>query len=502
MPDDLQPLGGNNQIGNLVPELGGRGLPPSLQILLNEGLYERVKQLAGVMARAQGFTPTHLIGKAEACFSVIMMSLDWKLSPPFVARHTYQTPGGQIGYDGALVQAIMEQSGRFIGSPSFEFRGDWQKLTGKFEVKTGQRGGSFVSPTWTAADAVGLGIIVRWTVRGEQAPRVWPGENEPFWLTQCYPLNSPLWATDPKTQISYLAIRRFGNLTSPGIIGAASFDHDELLDASERAINITEPRREDFTQQSEPEPEPEPEPQFAVIDLDGVEHAYLTAEGAEKALTLVLRQAAERGLAGIAGAWESNAVVEQMPPDMIGRMSQLHAELRADCIAREKAAVAEQEAARAREAAEAKPAAPAAGKAASAPPADPTAPATAAPASDLLGKEPERTVPRYTAPSTAEPAKVPDPPSVLTGTAAASPAAGVPAYEERKSLEIAPVMDRGKEDWRSWWIALFVPKMRQATGDVLPWLLGDNEANLDKARKALGAADINAAIKAKWTEIG
>src|SRR5678815_5695039 len=118
MPDDTRemiPATEAGQFGNLSPQLGGPGLPPSLQILLNDGLYNRVKQLAGVMAKSEGFTPQHLLVKPEACFTVITIALDAKLNPNFVARHTYQTPGGSIGYDGTLVQSILEQSGRFIG---------------------------------------------------------------------------------------------------------------------------------------------------------------------------------------------------------------------------------------------------------------------------------------------------------------------------------------------------------------------------------------------------
>ena len=481
MPDDLTTLSGSSQIGNLMPELGTRGLPPSLQILLNEGLYERVKQLAGVMSRARGFTPAHLIDKAEACFAIINMSMDWKLSPHFVARHTYQTPGGAIGHDGVLVQAILEQSGRFIGSPVLEYRGDWQTLTGKFEVKTSAKGNSFVAPTWKAADATGLGIIVRWRVRGEEAPRVWPGESEPFWLTQCYPLNSPLWATDPKTQIGYLAIRRFANLTSPGILGAASFDHDELLDASERAIDITEPRREDFTQQRQVEPEPEPEPQFAVIDLDGVEHLYQTVEGAEKALTLVLQAAAARGSEALAGMWEANTVVEHMPPEMIGRMSKLHAEVRQQCAEREKAPEPAQDAPQTQGST-----APA--TAATQEPKKATPARSAKPADDLLGGADKPKTEKAATPQQTEPKTV-------------DHVEGEGSVTERQSLEIAPVMDRGKEDWRAWWVALFSPKMRQATDDSFPWLLGDNEKHLEATRRALGAADIDAAIKARWAEL-
>ena len=190
---NVAPLEGGGGLAISADEIGMRNMAPSLAILLNPSLYERAKNVAVLMSRATGLTPKWLIGQGEACFSVVTMALDWKLSWHFVARHTYQTPGGSIGFDGALVQSILEASNRFIGSPGFEYRGDWRALAGKFKMQQSQRGtGNFPVATWTDQDAVGLGVIVRWQVRGEPQPRVWPGDDDPFWLVQCQPRNSPL----------------------------------------------------------------------------------------------------------------------------------------------------------------------------------------------------------------------------------------------------------------------------------------------------------------------
>jgi hypothetical protein len=317
MPDDTR-LPAIPQTPRSLEDLGGSALPPSLQILLDEGLYTRMKQLAGLMSKAEGFTPRHLIGKPEACFAIINTSLDWKLNPHHVARHTYQTPGGSIGFDGALVQSVLERSGRFVGAPEFEHHGDWEKLTGKFERKTSGKGNEYVVGTWTDHDALGLGIIVRWLVRGESKPRVWPGEKTPFWLTQCYPRNSPLWATDPKTQISYLAIRRFANLAAPGILGAASFDYDDLVMAGDLARDVTppRPRPEDYATEATPaasaeQAEAETGKVFEVFDFSGEAHEYPTAEAAIEALEWLI--AAARTLRALDGLTESNPTWAKYP---------------------------------------------------------------------------------------------------------------------------------------------------------------------------------------------
>jgi len=443
LPASIEP------IGNLVPDIGVRGLPPSLQILLNEGLYDRIKQLSVVMSRAKGMTPAHLLDKPEACFAIINMALDWKLSPHFVARHTYQTPGGQIGFDGALVQAALEQSGKFVGSPALEYRGDWQTLTGKFEVKEGQRGGKYAVPTWTTKDATGLGVIVRWQVKGEQNARVWPGESDPFWLTQCYPLNSPLWATDAKTQIAYLAIRRFANLTSPGILGAAAFDQDDLIDASERAVDVTEPRRQE-PRREQPEPIDD-RPEFVVIDSEGQEFVFREAVKASSALMALLRDAATLEL--LDGVWESNQpALEQLGaselPHDVNVLAQEYTDLR-DKLA--------------------------------------TLAATAQPQGAPQASE------------AVDPAKGPE----SREQAPSAPAAAPPA-EARPSRRIPPTMRNGKADWRTWTVGLFQPKLRQMkSSNDLADLLGDNAENLEQAR-APGALDaevlreLEARIAEQW----
>jgi hypothetical protein len=62
---------------------------------------------------------------------------------------------------------------------------------------------------------------------------------------------------------------------------------------------------------------------------------------------------------------------------------------------------------------------------------------------------------------------------------------------DRGSLAIAPVLSQGKEDWRTWTVALFGPKLRKIKdGRTLAFFLGDNEPHLAKARGSLAKADL------------
>ncbi|KKK50975.1 hypothetical protein LCGC14_3119640, partial [marine sediment metagenome] len=80
---------------------------------------------------------------------------------------------------------------------------------------------------------------------GEPEEREWS-----FDLVQAFPRNSTLWATDPKTQICYTAVRRFANVAAPGILMGVPFDREDWAESSpEHAKDITPPRpqRDDFT---------------------------------------------------------------------------------------------------------------------------------------------------------------------------------------------------------------------------------------------------------------
>ncbi len=264
--------------GNLTTLMPGIS-SPALQIMLDDRLFERAKLVAKYMSDAQGFTPRHLIGHTEACFAVVCRSITWKLDPWAVACCTYQTPGGAIGYEGKLVQAILENSGKFEGPIRYEHFGDWSMVEGKFKLETSQKGNKYTAATWNDEDAKGLGVIVRGKVVGEIDEREWP-----FLLVQAQPRNSTLWATDPRTQICYTAVRRFANVAAPGILMGVPFDREDWTEqakGAEHAKDITPPapQREDYTEE---------EGSYTAADgatvPEGKSLRQHYAEGADKAL--------------------------------------------------------------------------------------------------------------------------------------------------------------------------------------------------------------------------
>jgi len=309
--------------------LMGRHASPALQIMLDPALFDRAKLIATYMAKAEGMIPRHLIGKSEACFAVVVRSITWKLDPFAVATCTYQTPGGSVGFEGKLCQAVLENSGKLEGPVTFEHYGDWSKVQGKFEIATSGKGNQFAKATWTDTDAKGCGVTVSAKVVGEAEPRTWS-----FDLVQAYPRNSTLWATDPKTQICYTAVRRFANVAAPGLFMGVPFDRDEAMEFSgpESARDITpstgtgeRPRPEDFDGSAPAEPE-QPTTVYELVDEVGEVLGSFSALDFDKKIGgAINRLGTAKNVKGLEQIMENNdAVIATMAEDgETGRVSDL-----------------------------------------------------------------------------------------------------------------------------------------------------------------------------------
>ena len=239
-------------------------------------------------------------------------------------------------------------------------------------------------------------------------------------------------------------------------------DEEELPDAAALPSVPARPTRQQFALPPQDYVEPpaaEPAQTFAVVDNDGVETEYATAPEAANELALILADAAKHGIDALEGAWESNEPIMRLG-DAAGPVLDAYNALRAKL----------------------------------------TKPSSArdAPESSEAGKRlggPDSTSERHVEAASSN-GRTPD---FDSGNPGSNPGA---ATTVGGSLAIEPVMDKGRADWRAWLIALFLPKLRQATGDMLPFLLGDNEAHLAAARVAGYAAEIDAATKEAWARVG
>src|SRR6266498_2035765 len=146
---------------------GDKSLPLSLRLITDDSTYQRVWNIAQAMSKSPGLIPEHLTGKPEACFTIIVAALEWRLNPMMVARCTYQTPGRSIGFTGKLVRAIAEASGMLEKPIEHTYYGDWAKVQAKFTLadsrkiddRTGEQK-KYARANWDPRDEEGLGINV------------------------------------------------------------------------------------------------------------------------------------------------------------------------------------------------------------------------------------------------------------------------------------------------------------------------------------------------------
>lgn len=397
MPDDNSSLPALTSAAE-APAILPSTMSPAMEIMLNDKLFERAKLIAKYISEAEGFTPPHLLKKTGACFAVVTRAITWKLDPYAVAQCTYETPGGKVGFEGKLCQAILENSGKLVGPVRYQTFGtvvvklksgrqqtfttdesalekaleegatevsrkDWSAVRGKFQIVTSDKGKQYAKPTWTRQDAQGIGVVVRAQVRGEDEPR-----ELRFFLEQAFPLNSTLWATDPETQIKYAAVRRFGSVAAPGLFMGVPFDREDF-DPAERARDVTpppRPKRSDFAESTAAgttdveapaaeEAQPAQEP-FAITTADGEVLNFDGADHAVAALADHLTEAEKKSLEAIDGIWESNGfLLTQLRERGLSDRADSLAATYADLVAKRKQA---QAAAQTKPAAEAEPPSP------------------------------------------------------------------------------------------------------------------------------------------------
>lgn len=235
-----------------VPEaaLKTLGRASASSIMFHPEVYAAVEKMATMMASARCMIPGHLIGKPGDCFAVIMQSMQWNMNPFAVAQKTHLV-NGTLGYEAQLVNAVVSNSGAIRGHFEYEFYGPWERVIGKFITKTGGTGKPYQAPSWAPEDEKGCGVKVSATINEDGKK-----ETLDLLLSQASVRNSTLWASDPKQQLAYLAVKRWARLYAPGaILGVYTADELEEIPAKEPEKNVTP----HFQQPKEKAPEAAPE---------------------------------------------------------------------------------------------------------------------------------------------------------------------------------------------------------------------------------------------------
>lgn len=196
--------------------------------LITQGqTFDRIMTLANIMAKGVSTVPAHLRNPAD-CAAVIMQAMQWNMNPYAVAQKTHLV-NGILGYEGQLVNAVINSLAPTKDRLHYEWFGPWERIIGKFEIKKGDKG-EYRVPGWKLEEEAGIGIRIWATLKGEDQPRALE-----LLLAQARTRNSPLWADDPRQQLAYLAVKRWARLYCPDVI--LGVYTPEEFDVSEREVN-------------------------------------------------------------------------------------------------------------------------------------------------------------------------------------------------------------------------------------------------------------------------
>lgn len=199
----------NTATGNLVLD------PTNMQSIVH---------FAEFMASGKSTLPKHLQGSPADCMAVVIQAMQWKMNPYAVAQKTHLV-GDTLGYEAQLVHAVVTASGAITDDDfDYEFYGDWSKVIGNFLTKKNQNNKPYQVPNWTADDEKGCGVIIKATLAKSGKEKVLD-----LLLSQATVRNSTLWASDPKQQLAYLAVKRWARLHVPGVM-LGVYTRDEIED--------------------------------------------------------------------------------------------------------------------------------------------------------------------------------------------------------------------------------------------------------------------------------
>ena len=197
------------------------------QILDNEQQITRLQRLAEIMATAQVTVPDGIRGNIGDCFMICVQAHVWNMSPFAVAQKTF-TVKGKIGYEAQLVSAVITRHA-LKDKPEFAYSDGWEKVLNKFTTSKNNGKEYFVS-NWKAQDEDGLYVDISATLKSEDQARLMR-----VYLSQAYPRQSSIWATDPKQQLAYTAIKKFARLHCPECI-LGVMDQDDIGSVQEKDV--------------------------------------------------------------------------------------------------------------------------------------------------------------------------------------------------------------------------------------------------------------------------
>lgn len=169
-------------------------------------------ELSKMMSDA-GLVPDHMKGKPANCLMVVEQSMRWKMSPFAVAQAT-SVIQGKLMYEGKLVAAVINASGKLEGNLRFEHSGEKNTRT----------------------------CTVSGTLKGEESPRTVEVRIAEVQT------NNGMWKKQPDQQLAYSGARIWARRNMPELMLGVSSPEEFEDDASSVAPSAPPPpKRSDFS---------------------------------------------------------------------------------------------------------------------------------------------------------------------------------------------------------------------------------------------------------------
>jgi hypothetical protein len=210
----------------------------------------KLHTFAGTMAQGGCTVPDHLKGNQADCMAISMQAMQWGMNPFVVAQKTHLV-GGTLGYEAQLVSAVIQSSSLLKGRFKFRYSDGWEEVQGKVKKAMVKRfkkgGGSFEVeenvPHWDISKERDLWVKVGATFSGEEEI-TW---GEPLILSSATVRNSPLWVSDPRQQLTYLAIKKWSRIYAPEVI-LGVYTKDELEEKEVHEERDITPPKDDINE--------------------------------------------------------------------------------------------------------------------------------------------------------------------------------------------------------------------------------------------------------------
>lgn len=205
-------------------------------LMFDDAKMNRMIKTAEIMSAGKTTVPQHLRGSLGDCMAIVIQAAQWDMNPFSVAQKTHLV-NGALGYEAQLVNAVIITRAPIASRPKFQWEGDWINVNGKTEK----------------SDKLAVTISA-----------IFIGDTEPTTLrvsmAQVGVRNSPLWESDPRQQLAYLAIKRWARLYCPDVL-LGVYSADELADGAPQADLTLPPepprtRADALKERLKPEPPP------------------------------------------------------------------------------------------------------------------------------------------------------------------------------------------------------------------------------------------------------